>query len=671
MQENKAIKLASLVDGDKQDMQECVSDLITNSKLDEPTAIIVAKAIRAKYLPKVAQQLGLEEQEVGELLDNNFNDLSQSNITQSNQNEYEDENSLNGSNNELVDEIDAPDDLNNVQATNNLDNIKVLVAQALNDPSFAEFVKIEDEFELDNIEDNDIYNENERLAQTQTKRSKNESDNKRGNQKMENKKPNTRSAQREKLIREAEELLNASKAGFEYNSKQQYNVDREYQKMSLEGSDGNSMKKDTDNFASAAGKAIVPTTNSAEDLLLRDDIEIFKFDSSPDGGLEYTLPKDMFDLEIPATNVDSDFQEFKVPTQLGKLSRKTTIAQHSGMSDHGDESMEDDMDMESMDSMDEDSGEDFSMDNAKEFNISLPSEGEDEGEDMDMGEESGSELAPSELLAAVDGFDDDSLNEFLTGLHEWADENGVDLSGKGGEEGMEGASEMDRESVASVLGPDFNLDHAEEVLYDQLTKSGVDPDEIAKLTLAQGIELAYKIVTSQTMVEDKRPLKEITLSEDEEETCEECGVPVSECDCDACQAKNNSKVTMSSSQYNTKLAQIEKTSQVREARIKTAYDIWTKLAILGVIPTEEVAENVESWIEEGLTVKSMINQGNIMLNTAQATMRRTKTASSDAPIFSNALATTPAFTSEITDRPAVLDLKAALRGVFTQPEIER
>ena len=55
-----AMRLAEINATDKEDLMNCVSDMEKTASLDVNEAVVVAKAIRAKYLPNIARQAGLD-----------------------------------------------------------------------------------------------------------------------------------------------------------------------------------------------------------------------------------------------------------------------------------------------------------------------------------------------------------------------------------------------------------------------------------------------------------------------------------------------------------------------------------------------------------------------------------------------------------------------------------
>ena len=55
-----AMRLAEINATDKEDLMNCASDMQKTASLETNEAVLVAKAIRAKYLPNIARQAGLD-----------------------------------------------------------------------------------------------------------------------------------------------------------------------------------------------------------------------------------------------------------------------------------------------------------------------------------------------------------------------------------------------------------------------------------------------------------------------------------------------------------------------------------------------------------------------------------------------------------------------------------
>jgi hypothetical protein len=112
----------------------------------------------------------------------------------------------------------------------------------------------------------------------------------------------------------------------------------------------------------------------------------------------------------------------------------------------------------------------------------------------------------------------------------------------------------------------------------------------------------------------------------------------------------------------------KKEAEVFKARLRTAYSVSTRLAFAGILTADEVEENVETWMTGGLSAKTMLTQGGLWLKSAtNATDRvvaaaagrmNTRTASTNVGVSTN-----PAFSGS-QGNSAPLDLALALKGVF-------
>jgi hypothetical protein len=91
----------------------------------------------------------------------------------------------------------------------------------------------------------------------------------------------------------------------------------DYPSMTLEGSEGNSLKEQNPTWAEQR----VPT-NNVDSLQFPDVTKPMKFEGSGDGSLEYTVDWDS--LENPSEGLE-DANLFDVPTQMPSMPHKTTV----------------------------------------------------------------------------------------------------------------------------------------------------------------------------------------------------------------------------------------------------------------------------------------------------------------------------------------------------------
>ena len=59
----KALRIAEIKATDKEDFNNCVSDLVKTASLDTDEAKIIANAIRSKFLPNILREAGFEDDE--------------------------------------------------------------------------------------------------------------------------------------------------------------------------------------------------------------------------------------------------------------------------------------------------------------------------------------------------------------------------------------------------------------------------------------------------------------------------------------------------------------------------------------------------------------------------------------------------------------------------------
>ena len=60
----KALRIAEIKATDKEDFNNCVSDLVKTASLDTDEAKIIANAIRSKFLPNILREAGFEDDEI-------------------------------------------------------------------------------------------------------------------------------------------------------------------------------------------------------------------------------------------------------------------------------------------------------------------------------------------------------------------------------------------------------------------------------------------------------------------------------------------------------------------------------------------------------------------------------------------------------------------------------
>lgn len=111
-----------------------------------------------------------------------------------------------------------------------------------------------------------------------------------------------------------------------------------------------------------------------------------------------------------------------------------------------------------------------------------------------------------------------------------------------------------------------------------------------------------------------------------------------------------------------------KAMQLFQARLKTAYSVSSRLAMAGVIGADEIDENVEMWLGDGLSSATMVSQGKLMLKSASSAAERVASSYSDnrnvrtSNVSLNPGAFITASSQQANNAPN--DLREALRSIL-------
>ena len=109
------------------------------------------------------------------------------------------------------------------------------------------------------------------------------------------------------------------------------------------------------------------------------------------------------------------------------------------------------------------------------------------------------------------------------------------------------------------------------------------------------------------------------------------------------------------------------------ARIKTSYGCASKLALAGIITSEEVDSYAEQMLNDGLKADSMIRQTKLLLKSAQTSTERVAAAAAEKMTKTAStlgVSTSPAFNGSFASNSAALDIQSALKGTWTMPKLE-
>ena len=113
-------------------------------------------------------------------------------------------------------------------------------------------------------------------------------------------------------------------------------------------------------------------------------------------------------------------------------------------------------------------------------------------------------------------------------------------------------------------------------------------------------------------------------------------------------------------------------ANVNNARIKAAYSCATKLALAGIINSDECDSYADQLLEDGLRADVMIKNTQLLLRSAQASAERVASAAAQKlntrTASAMSISTSPALSG--SSNSAALDIQSALKGTWTMPKIE-
>ena len=339
----EAMKLAEIKATDKEDLIACASDMQKTASLNKDEAIIVANAIRSKYLPNVVRQAGLEvsnlDLEDGKETVDFTNDLSEEDdddlaLDMGAEDDEDDDEDM-----EDMDDMDDMDD--DVNVDENSDDVAVFeievpaqmvdaaqkaVQEALDNLLSGDDDSDDDDDEdithFDDDDDSDDESDDENLENTKISKKVNDMNRTTLAERKALREALVRKAEREEMLMKLasdEETVQTS-AGFQYNENMANmpgSVD--YPSMSLENDGGNSLKEQNPTY----NESRIPT-NMPGSLQFPDVTKPMKLEGTSE--LEVTVDWDS--LTNPSQGLE-DKNLFKVPTQMPGMPHKTTVAAKS------------------------------------------------------------------------------------------------------------------------------------------------------------------------------------------------------------------------------------------------------------------------------------------------------------------------------------------------------
>jgi hypothetical protein len=135
-------------------------------------------------------------------------------------------------------------------------------------------------------------------------------------------------------------------------------------------------------------------------------------------------------------------------------------------------------------------------------------------------------------------------------------------------------------------------------------------------------------------------------------------------------AKNTVELNKSTEDANANLMK-GINSNVTNARIKAAYSCATKLALAGIINSDECDSYADQLLEDGLRADVMIKNTQLLLRSAQASAERVAAAAAQKlntrTASAMSISTSPALSGSANS--AALDIQSALKGTWTMPKI--
>lgn len=314
----RAMRIAEIRVEDAEDMKACVNDLVKTAGLDETSARIVAAAYRESMMPSALEAEGIDpgefmgSDEHGTQMTADFaKDIDadhDDNMAESDEEEVQDDEGMEDSgevdDNVATLEVEVPaDKVDEFQQA-----LEKAMAEVFGDGAVAE----------DNLEEDSTSEESEELPADNADKMPATA-----NRKVQNMNRTARE-QREAILASLANTRTAS--DFEYAADAQYSNEGKFDKMTMQSSEGNSLREQNPTFA----KQNVPTLNP-EHLGLKNELNAVKKDGNVEDSAMYEANFDLFS-GTPSQGILPEFGNFEVPTQTENLSR-TNVVIASDLSD--------------------------------------------------------------------------------------------------------------------------------------------------------------------------------------------------------------------------------------------------------------------------------------------------------------------------------------------------
>jgi len=261
-----------------------------------------------------------------------------------------------------------------------------------------------------------------------------------------------------------------------------------------------------------------------------------------------------------------------------------------------------------------------------------------------------------------------------------------------------------KRTVASSLG-DFDPETAEIVLAEALKTSGVEDEDLAKLTYAEALELFKAIRTAEKSsyfpdgkMKETNNMKNVDRKSVTEDALRDSAGEENDPEEDHKRTMAYSEAKEDKNAYAEMLKKLMKgassdeeeedgekdagtvdveapnakievatkeASELYKARLKTAYAMSHKLALAEMLPVDQVDEYAEGLLSDNLSVTAMIRQTNLMLQSAAANAEKLSASNSmkAVKIASSGISFNPSLNSGSADLSGAYDIQNALRNL--------
>jgi len=339
-----ALRLAELQMTDSEDFNSCVADMQRTASLNTDEAVVVAKAIRAKYLPGLAREAGFTEDIASKFLNledgHETADFAKETHNEENEEMSDDDTEDLTDDMEDMDDMDEMDDEDSEVEDDDIATFEIEVPAEMVDAAQKAVQEALDRvlgghdsddevthFNDDESEDEEMEDDSE--AHQMHKSSRREKT-------MTRQALAARRAEREQILRRTErqqilnkfasmedEVSSPASAGFQHSDKNQYHGEMNYPTMKFNGHSKLDGQEAIDEQDVTFPKGKVPTKNPNY-LQLGDSIEASRFEGSEDGSYDYELDLPVLG-DVPSNN-EANLDNFQVPTDADLPARKTTVA---------------------------------------------------------------------------------------------------------------------------------------------------------------------------------------------------------------------------------------------------------------------------------------------------------------------------------------------------------